>query len=111
MFARSSSKHYFERHSAAARIRNPKTCSASGRQRPGDAHEPFCMTVLAIRLANHCNGVSALHGKVSRQDVEEHLARPARRRRPDHVDHQRRFTSQSMALGGNAQLFTTATWA
>jgi starch phosphorylase len=38
-----------------------------GRQRPGDAHEPFCMTVLAIRLANHCNGVSALHGKVSRR--------------------------------------------
>jgi starch phosphorylase len=37
-----------------------------GRQRPGDQHEPFCMTVLAIRLANHCNGVSALHGKVSR---------------------------------------------
>ena len=38
-----------------------------GRQRPGDAHEPFCMTVLAIRLANHCNGVSKLHGKVSRR--------------------------------------------
>lgn len=38
-----------------------------GRQRPNDANEPFCMTVLAIRLANHCNGVSALHGKVSRR--------------------------------------------
>ena len=37
-----------------------------GRQRPGDKSEPFCMTVLAIRLANHINGVSKLHGRVSR---------------------------------------------
>jgi starch phosphorylase len=37
-----------------------------GRQRPADPNEPFCMTVLAIRLANHCNGVSKLHGRVSR---------------------------------------------
>ena len=38
-----------------------------GRIKPDDAHEPFCMTVLAIRLAAHCNGVSALHGDVSRK--------------------------------------------
>jgi starch phosphorylase len=38
-----------------------------GRQVPTDAGEPFCMTVLAIRLANHVNGVSKLHGKVSRR--------------------------------------------
>ncbi|MBI2807469.1 MAG: alpha-glucan family phosphorylase [Planctomycetes bacterium] len=37
-----------------------------GRQNPRDANEPFCMTVLAIRLSNISNGVSALHGKVSR---------------------------------------------
>jgi starch phosphorylase len=40
---------------------------ALGRQRPHDHNEPFCMTVLALRLANHCNGVSKLHGKVSRR--------------------------------------------
>ena len=38
-----------------------------GRQEPQNAKEDFCMTVLALRLAGHCNGVSALHGKVSRK--------------------------------------------
>jgi starch phosphorylase len=38
-----------------------------GRQNPHDKGEPFCMTVLAIRLANFVNGVSKLHGKVSRR--------------------------------------------
>jgi hypothetical protein len=38
-----------------------------GRQNPADHAEPFCMTVLAVRLANVSNGVSALHGKVSRK--------------------------------------------
>lgn len=37
-----------------------------GRERPGDAKEPLCMTVLALRTAAHVNGVSALHGEVSR---------------------------------------------
>lgn len=34
---------------------------------PGDAHEHFSMTVLALRTAWHCNGVSQLHGEVSRE--------------------------------------------
>jgi starch phosphorylase len=38
-----------------------------GRQNPSDPNEPFGMTVLAIRLANVTNGVSALHGSVSRK--------------------------------------------
>lgn len=37
-----------------------------GRERDG-RDEPFCMTALALRLAEHCNGVSALHGRVSRE--------------------------------------------
>ena len=37
-----------------------------GRVNPADAAEPFCMTVLAIRAARRANGVSALHGRVSR---------------------------------------------
>jgi starch phosphorylase len=37
-----------------------------GRVRPG-SEEPFTMTVLAIRLADRINGVSALHGRVSRE--------------------------------------------
>ena len=39
---------------------------ALGRENPSDNHEPFCMTVLALKLANVSNGVSALHGQVSR---------------------------------------------
>ncbi len=38
-----------------------------GRVYPGDRNEPFCMTVLALKLDRHANGVSALHGQVSRQ--------------------------------------------
>ncbi|HEV3165078.1 MAG TPA: alpha-glucan family phosphorylase [Isosphaeraceae bacterium] len=38
-----------------------------GRVYPADTNEPFCMTVLALKLSRHANGVSALHGKVSRR--------------------------------------------
>ena len=40
---------------------------ALGREDPGDRDETFCMTVLALRLAEHCNGVAALHGDTSRK--------------------------------------------
>ncbi len=38
-----------------------------GRLNPRDINEPFCMTILAIKLSNVSNGVSALHGVVSRK--------------------------------------------
>lgn len=38
-----------------------------GRVHPHDQGEPFCMTVLALKLARRANGVSAIHGEVSRQ--------------------------------------------
>ncbi|HNR89726.1 MAG TPA: alpha-glucan family phosphorylase [Spirochaetota bacterium] len=37
-----------------------------GRENPTDKNETFCMTVLALRTAASCNGVSKLHGSVSR---------------------------------------------
>ncbi len=37
-----------------------------GRQDPNDNREPFCMTVLALKLSSACNGVSKLHGEVAR---------------------------------------------
>ncbi len=40
---------------------------ALGRENPADKMETFCMTVLAIKTAAHCNGVSKLHGFVSRK--------------------------------------------
>lgn len=39
---------------------------ALGRENTADQHEPFSMAVLAIRTSRYCNGVSALHGAVSR---------------------------------------------
>ncbi len=39
---------------------------AFGRQNPGDDRELFNMTVLALRLSRSVNGVSELHGHVSR---------------------------------------------
>jgi glycogen phosphorylase len=40
---------------------------ALGREDATDTNEEFCMTVLALRLAEHCNGVAKLHGDTSRR--------------------------------------------
>jgi starch phosphorylase len=39
---------------------------ALGRQNPFDDNEAFCMTILALKLAAYTNGVSELHGDVTR---------------------------------------------
>ena len=39
---------------------------ALGRVNPWDGDEPFCMTVLALKLSHRANAVSSLHGNVSR---------------------------------------------
>lgn len=38
-----------------------------GRVQQGDESEPFCMTVLALKYSRSANGVSELHGEISRQ--------------------------------------------
>ena len=38
-----------------------------GRVNTANRDEPFCMTVLALKLSRYANGVSALHGAVSRR--------------------------------------------
>lgn len=48
-----------------------------GRIVAGDAREPFCMTVLALRLAERVNGVAKLHGEVSRDMWKDHYRVPA----------------------------------
>jgi starch phosphorylase len=40
---------------------------ALGAERPDDPAAPFCPTVLALNLSRRANGVSALHGRVSRR--------------------------------------------
>lgn len=44
-----------------------ETLLGLGRQNPADGREPFCMTVLALRLSAHCNAVSELHGRTTRR--------------------------------------------
>jgi starch phosphorylase len=44
-----------------------KDVMALGRVNPNDEHEPFCMTVLALKTCRSANAVSELHGVVSRQ--------------------------------------------
>ncbi len=43
-----------------------KVFMALGRENPFNDNEDFCMTVLALRLSRFSNGVSRLHGRVSR---------------------------------------------
>jgi starch phosphorylase len=42
-----------------------------GRVDPSNAHETFCMTVLALKMSRGANGVSELHGEVSREMWKE----------------------------------------
>jgi starch phosphorylase len=58
--------HYFSGYMSQLKIERNEFMGL-GRQNPRDDNEPFCMTVLAIRLANVSNAVSKLHGRVSRR--------------------------------------------
>lgn len=54
-------------HKYATQLRIPfKELLALGRVDPKNATEPFCMTVLALKASRAANGVSELHGQVSR---------------------------------------------
>lgn len=66
VFAAQLVEHYFGHYVSSLKIDMP-TLLGLGRQAPKDNNELFCMTVLAIRLSNFCNGVSELHGQVSRK--------------------------------------------
>ena len=46
---------------------SPQEFHGLGRQNPANEAEEFCMTVLALRMAASSNGVSQLHGVVSRR--------------------------------------------
>ena len=60
-----------------------------GRVYPGDPNEPFCMTVLALRLSRYANGVSALHGTVSRRMWQPLYRQHGRGERADRAHYQR----------------------
>ena len=58
--------------------------------RADDPHEPFSMTILALRTSRHANGVSALHGQGEPGPLEGRLAGVPTERGADHEHHQRR---------------------
>jgi starch phosphorylase len=66
VFAPQLIEHYLGNYIAQFKISRDEFLGL-GRQNPFDHNEPFGMTVLAIRLANVSNGVSKLHGTVSRK--------------------------------------------
>ncbi len=57
---------YFEHYARSLGLAF-KVFLALGREDPRDDNEPFCMTVLALKLSRFTNGVSQLHGHVSRK--------------------------------------------
>ena len=65
-FAPSQIEQYFQETMSALGLGTDEFLGL-GRENPSDENEPFCMTILAVRLANVSNGVSKLHGEVSRK--------------------------------------------
>jgi len=59
---------------------------ALGRKRADDAKEPFCITVLGLRMSHFRNAVSAIHAQVSRAMWQEVWPGTAEERIPiDHI--------------------------
>ncbi|MCK9582158.1 MAG: alpha-glucan family phosphorylase [Endomicrobiales bacterium] len=56
---------YFEQHYKKLGLKKDEFM-ALGRINPKDETENFCMTVLALKTTSHANGVSKLHGTISR---------------------------------------------
>ena len=64
-FPRDLMQKYFGSYMRSLHL-DPDRFLGLGRENTADDKEPFCMTVLALRLSSHANGVSELHGKISR---------------------------------------------
>ncbi len=65
MFSPEMMEHYFRKYCEEISI-NMNQLLALGRQDPNDTREPFCMTVLALKVSAAANGVSKLHGETAR---------------------------------------------
>jgi len=65
--------HYFRKYCKDVGIGMERLLEL-GRQDPSDEGEPFCMTVLALKLSAGANGVSKLHGEVAREMWEKSWA-------------------------------------
>ena len=72
-----------------------KVLLALGRENPRDDSEHFCMTVLALKLSRFNNGVSTLHGRVSRDMWQRVWAQ---------------FPAEDIPIGALTNGVHTATW-
>ena len=82
---------------------------ALGRQNPNDPSEPFNMAYLAIRGSGAVNGVSRLHGKVSRHLFEPLFPTLAGGRSARRPRHQRRPHAK-LGLGGGGRALDASLW-
>jgi len=101
---------------------SPKEFLALGRVDPNDDSEPFCMTVLCLKMSRYVNGVSAVHGRVSRHmwkdlwpTLPEHLVPIGHITNGVHVaswlsmDMKRLFNTY-LAAGWERQMSSRETW-
>ncbi len=65
-FSPSLLEYMFERFSRTIPI-SMHQLLGYGRANPDDQNEGFCMTILALKMCSNANGVSKLHGAVSRE--------------------------------------------
>jgi glycogen phosphorylase len=95
---------------------------ALGQVHPGSEQEPFCMTVLALKLSRAANGVSELHGQVSRSMWQQLFNQKSKDHVPiGHITNGihligwmkgpvRRFWKDKLGLGWDADLNEAAFW-
>ncbi len=79
-----------------------------GRVNPADVNEPFCMTVLALKVSRAANGVSELHGEVSRQ-MWQSLYPEHASRKSSHRSHHQRHPSARLDEGHGAAVLAEET--
>ncbi len=89
-FARDLIEQYFGSQSPVAGVPTDRILSLGAEDYDGGDSGVFNMAVMGFRLSQRANGVSLLHGEVSRGHVQRPLARLRRGRGADHLDHQRR---------------------
>ncbi len=59
-----------------------------GRVHTSDPGEPFCMTVIGLKLSRTANAVSQLHGHISRRMWSKPVALSRRKQHPDRSHHE-----------------------
>ena len=89
-FPRDLVERYFSKEAGDPALPVERVLALGAETYPGGDPHVFNMAVMGMRLAQRVNGVSKLHGAVSRADVLRPVARVRGSRGPDRLHHQRR---------------------